>query len=122
MLTCFNGTSWKFRNLKCCFAMCRPTFCEIIKKKSSGSYSGVPYACTLGNCLLWVFYGLPIITQNNILVITINGFGVGLESLYLLIFILCSKGKVRVRIHLIMNVNARLPPSLLLLTSNTIEI
>ncbi|MCO5601890.1 hypothetical protein L7F22_056016 [Adiantum nelumboides] len=73
-----------------------PTFVDICKKKSTGSYSGVPYLCSLANCLIWVFYGLPIITHNLILVITINGFGVFMEALYLLIYVPFARGKVKV--------------------------
>jgi len=79
-----------------------PTFCEIVKKRSIGSYSAVPYVCSLGNCLIWVFYGLPIITPNLILVITINGFGVVMETLYLLIYIPCAQRKVKVKILIIL--------------------
>lgn len=79
-----------------------PTFCEIVKKRSVGSYSAVPYVCSLGNCLIWVFYGLPIITPNLILVITINGFGVAMETLYLLIYIPCAQRKVKVKILIIL--------------------
>ncbi|KAH7289086.1 hypothetical protein KP509_31G056600 [Ceratopteris richardii] len=74
-----------------------PTFFEIWRKKSSGSYSGVPYVSSLANCLLWVFYGLPILTQGLVLVITINGFGVVLESIYLAIFVPFSHGRERMR-------------------------
>ncbi|KAI5060231.1 hypothetical protein GOP47_0024651, partial [Adiantum capillus-veneris] len=78
-----------------------PTFYEICKKKSTGSFSGVPYLCSLANCLIWVFYGLPIITHNLILVITINGFGVFMESLYLLVYVPFAQGKNKMKMLVI---------------------
>lgn len=56
-----------------------------------------PYLATLLNCMLWVFYGIPIVHPNSILVVTINGIGLLVEGTYLLIFFLYSPNKKRVR-------------------------
>ncbi|EFJ14712.1 hypothetical protein SELMODRAFT_423460 [Selaginella moellendorffii] len=63
-----------------------PTFWRIINSRDTGSFSPVPYACTLLNCLLWFFYGLPAVTSNNTLIVTINAAGIILECIYLIVF------------------------------------
>ena len=55
-----------------------------------------PYLATLMNCLLWLFYGLPIVHPNSLLVITINSIGIIIETIYLSIFFLYSHPKKRV--------------------------
>ncbi|XP_024533218.1 putative bidirectional sugar transporter SWEET7d [Selaginella moellendorffii] len=68
------------------FLVSRPTFWRIINSRDTGSFSPVPYACTLLNCLLWFFYGLPAVTSNNTLIVTINAAGIILECIYLIVF------------------------------------
>ena len=53
------------------------------------------------NCLLWCFYGLPIVHPHSLLVITINGTGLVFETIYLSIFLIYSDAKQRVKIALI---------------------
>ncbi|XP_077244056.1 nodulin MtN3 family protein isoform X1 [Tasmannia lanceolata] len=74
-----------------------PTFITIIKKRAVEQYSPEPYLATLVNCMLWVFYGLPIVHPNSILVSTINGVGVLLEAVYLTIFFIFSGQKLRMK-------------------------
>ncbi|MQL70873.1 hypothetical protein Taro_003210 [Colocasia esculenta] len=64
-----------------------PTFCEIWRKKAVEDFSPIPYLATLLNCMLWVFYGTPVVHPHSLLVITINSIGLVLESIYLIIFI-----------------------------------
>lgn len=64
-----------------------PTFYKIVKRRSTEEFSGLPYVCTLFNCLLWVLYGMPFIKPHSILILTINGFGIALELFYILIFL-----------------------------------
>ncbi|KMS97571.1 hypothetical protein BVRB_5g125950 [Beta vulgaris subsp. vulgaris] len=78
-----------------------PTFIGICKKKTVEQYSPVPYLATFVNCMLWVVYGLPIIHPNSILVVTINGAGFFIELLYLILFVLYSDKKNRLKIVLI---------------------
>jgi solute carrier family 50 protein (sugar transporter) len=56
-----------------------------------------PYLATLLNCMLWVFYGLPIVHPNSILVVTINGVGLVVEGIYLIIYFIYAPSKKRVR-------------------------
>ncbi|XP_021718955.1 bidirectional sugar transporter SWEET6b-like [Chenopodium quinoa] len=74
-----------------------PTFLRIIKNKSVEEFKPDPYLCTVLNCLCWCLYGLPVVHPNNILVTTINGIGLGIELIYLVIFfIYASKPKRKV--------------------------
>lgn len=78
-----------------------PTFVTIMKKKAVEKYSPVPYLATLMNCMLWCFYGLPFVTPNSLLVITINVAGLIFESIYLTIFLIYSDAKQRAKIIMI---------------------
>ncbi|KAL1200368.1 Bidirectional sugar transporter SWEET8 [Cardamine amara subsp. amara] len=62
------------------------TFYRIIKKKSVEEFQYVPYITTVMNCMLWVFYGLPVVHKDSILVSTINGIGLVIEAIYLIIY------------------------------------
>ncbi|WOL02911.1 bidirectional sugar transporter SWEET6a-like [Canna indica] len=75
-----------------------PTFIAIIKKKSVEQFSPVPYLATLLNCMLWVFYGLPIVHPNSLLVVTINGTGLVLEGIYLTIFFIYAPRNGRLKV------------------------
>jgi len=76
--------------------VCRPTFYRICKAKDVEEFKADPYLATLLNCMLWVFYGIPIVHPNSILVVTINGIGLVIEAAYLIIFFIYSDNKKRV--------------------------
>lgn len=75
----------------------RPTFWKIWKRKAVEDFSPVPYLATLLNCALWVFYGMPFVHPNSLLIVTINGFGFVVEALYIIMFLIYGKRKIRVR-------------------------
>ncbi|KZV41762.1 hypothetical protein F511_22573 [Dorcoceras hygrometricum] len=50
------------------------------------------------NCLLAAWYGLPMISEDNLLVSIINGSGAMIEAIYVLIFILFAPKKERGKI------------------------
>ncbi|KAK4728925.1 hypothetical protein R3W88_021913 [Solanum pinnatisectum] len=77
------------------------TFVRIWKSKSVEQFSPVPYLATFINCGLWVMYGLPWVTPNSLLVITINGTGLGIEIVYLTLFLLYSDRKQRTKVIII---------------------
>lgn len=54
--------------------------------KKVEEYKADPYLATVLNCALWVFYGLPIVHPDSLLVITINATGLAIELFYLSIF------------------------------------
>uniref|UniRef100_A0A0D9XBQ3 Bidirectional sugar transporter SWEET n=1 Tax=Leersia perrieri TaxID=77586 RepID=A0A0D9XBQ3_9ORYZ len=72
-----------------------PTMCKIFKKKDVEEFSPDPYLATFLNCMMWVFYGLPFVHPNSILVVTINGIGLLIEAIYLTIFFVYSNNKIR---------------------------
>ncbi|CAN1187494.1 Putative bidirectional sugar transporter SWEET7d [Linum perenne] len=76
-----------------------PTFWRIIKKKDVEEFQPYPYIAAVMNCMTWVLYGLPFITPNSILVITINAIGLLIEFIYLSIFMIYdrkNKGRKKV--------------------------
>ncbi|CAN4077522.1 unnamed protein product [Withania somnifera] len=77
------------------------TFVRIWKSKSVEQFSPIPYLATFINCGLWVLYGLPWVQPHSILVITINGTGLGIEIVYLMLFLLYSDRKQRIQVILI---------------------
>lgn len=60
----------------------------IIRKKSTEEFSCVPYITALVNCLLYTWYGLPVVScgWENFPVVTINGLGILLEFSFILIY------------------------------------
>ncbi|KAI3804492.1 hypothetical protein L1987_26068 [Smallanthus sonchifolius] len=83
------------------FLSTMPTFYRILKKGSVEQYSPVPYLASFFNCGLWVLYGMPFVHPHSLLVVTTNGAGVGIEIGYLVIFLVCSDTRKRLRVALI---------------------
>lgn len=54
------------------------TFMKVIKEKSVGQYSCTPYLIALFNCLVYTWYGFPVVSNGweNFLVSTVNGVGI----------------------------------------------
>lgn len=77
--------------------MYRPTFWRIIKRKSVEEFQPYIYIFTCLNCICWVIYGLPVVHPDSILVVTINGVGLGITLIYLTIYCIYdheNKGRV----------------------------
>ncbi|XP_022751899.1 bidirectional sugar transporter SWEET7b-like [Durio zibethinus] len=80
-----------------------PTFYRIHKKKAVEEFQPYPYLCTVLNCVFWMFYGLPIVKKDNILVLTINTIGLTIELIYLTIYwIYANDKKKRARVGYIL--------------------
>ncbi|XP_026658741.2 bidirectional sugar transporter SWEET3b isoform X3 [Phoenix dactylifera] len=64
------------------------TFQRVIRKRSTEEFSCIPYITALLNCLLYTWYGLPIVSRGweNFPVITINGLGILLETSFIFIY------------------------------------
>jgi len=77
-----------------------PTFVQIWKKGSVEHYSPAPYLATLINCLIWTFYGLPMVHPHSTLVLTINGSGITIELAYIILFFIFSDRKKRLKVLL----------------------
>ncbi|CAJ1946769.1 unnamed protein product [Sphenostylis stenocarpa] len=80
-----------------------PTFYGIVKKKSVEEFKPDPYIATVLNCAFWVFYGMPFVHPNTILVLTINSVGLVFEFFYLTIYYIyaTNKGRKKVLIFLL---------------------
>lgn len=61
-------------------------------------FSPTPYLATFLNCALWVFYGLPLVHPDALLVLTINAVGVVFETTFLAIFFLYSPQQLRLKV------------------------
>ncbi|XP_058100216.1 bidirectional sugar transporter SWEET3b-like [Magnolia sinica] len=64
------------------------TFKRVIRKGSTEEFSCVPYIIALCNCLLYTWYGLPIVSVGweNFPIISINGIGILLEISFIFIY------------------------------------
>ncbi|GLJ52633.1 hypothetical protein SUGI_1120280 [Cryptomeria japonica] len=75
-------------------------FRRVMKKKTTGEISGMPYAIGLFNCLIYTLYGFPLISNEweNALVMGTNALGFLLQfclcTIYLLVAPLRSKGRM----------------------------
>ncbi|XP_010678743.2 bidirectional sugar transporter SWEET5 [Beta vulgaris subsp. vulgaris] len=83
-----------------------PTFWRIIKNKSVEQFKPDPYVATILNCAMWILYGLPFVHPNNILVATINGIGLFIELVYVIIFLIYSDGLKRRKITIALFIEA----------------
>ncbi|XP_047155707.1 bidirectional sugar transporter SWEET17 [Vigna umbellata] len=72
-----------------------PTFWKIAKHGSTEDFSCLPYICTLLNCFLWTYYG--IIKAGEYLVATVNGFGILVETIYIILFLVYAPKGIRAR-------------------------
>ncbi|KAL2492726.1 Bidirectional sugar transporter SWEET5 [Abeliophyllum distichum] len=75
-----------------------PTFVKIGKARSVQSFKPDPYVATVLNCAMWVFYGLPFVHPDSLLVVTINGVGFLIEITYVTIFFIFSNWAMRKKI------------------------
>uniref|UniRef100_A0A0D9UYD8 Bidirectional sugar transporter SWEET n=2 Tax=Leersia perrieri TaxID=77586 RepID=A0A0D9UYD8_9ORYZ len=64
------------------------TFRRVVKKGSVEEFSCVPYILALFNCLLYTWYGLPVVSSGweNSTVSSINGLGILLEIAFISIY------------------------------------
>lgn len=75
------------------------TFRRVIKKRATEDFSGVPYLIALFNCLLYSYYGSPLISNewDNLVVMVVNMIGLVLECFFIAIYITFSPPKIRVK-------------------------
>ncbi|KAL1301317.1 bidirectional sugar transporter SWEET10 [Arachis hypogaea] len=82
-----------------------PTFYRIYKKKTTEGFQAIPYITALFSSTLWIYYA--IFVKDATFLITINTFGIVIESIYLAIFLIYSTKKARlstIKIILLLNV------------------
>ncbi|PNX89750.1 bidirectional sugar transporter sweet10-like protein [Trifolium pratense] len=71
-----------------------PTFYTIFKKKSAEGYQSLPYVVALFSAMLWIYYAF-VKREAALLLITINTFGIIVESAYLIVFLIYATKKSR---------------------------
>ncbi|KAL5571728.1 hypothetical protein UlMin_021325 [Ulmus minor] len=69
---------------------------KIIRRKAVEKFMPDAYLETVLNCLLWVFFGMPFVQPDSLLVVTINSVGLVLELIYLAIFFIYATDNGRV--------------------------
>lgn len=76
------------------------TFAAVIRQRSVGKYSCLPYTIALFNCLVYSWYGLPVVScqWENFLLVPINGVGVLLELSFLLIYFKFSSSNTKKKV------------------------
>ncbi|KNA07420.1 hypothetical protein SOVF_171620 [Spinacia oleracea] len=70
------------------------TFKRIVENRSTENFESVPYICTLLNSCLWTYYG---IIKPELLVSTINGFGVFVEIIYVILFLIFAPRRMKMK-------------------------
>ncbi|XP_019160663.1 PREDICTED: bidirectional sugar transporter SWEET4-like isoform X4 [Ipomoea nil] len=78
-----------------------PTIVKIWKKKSVEQYSAAPYLATFLNCGIWVLYATPSVHPNSFFLMTINGAGMAIDTVFLLVFLFFSDKNKRFKVGLI---------------------
>lgn len=75
------------------------TFSRVIRKRSTEEFSCVPYIVALSNCLLYTWYGLPVVSYRweNLPVITINGLGIILELSFIFIYLWFAQTRAKIK-------------------------
>lgn len=74
------------------------TFKRIVRKRSTEQFSSMPYVIALVNCLLSVWYSLPFVSPDNLLLTIVSSIGVVMEATYVLIFLIFAPKKEKAKI------------------------
>ncbi|XP_021902814.1 bidirectional sugar transporter SWEET2 [Carica papaya] len=74
-----------------------PTFRRIIRNQSTEQFSGLPYIYALLNCLICLWYGTPLVSSDNVMVVTVNSIGAAFQLVYIVIFITCAEKQKKIR-------------------------
>ncbi|XP_021775815.1 bidirectional sugar transporter SWEET12-like [Chenopodium quinoa] len=71
-----------------------PTFYRIYKKKSTEEFQSIPYVIAFFSCILWLLYAF--VKTDVIFLVTINSFGLFIETIYIAIFLVYANKKTRI--------------------------
>ncbi|KAJ6724672.1 RAG1-ACTIVATING PROTEIN 1 [Salix viminalis] len=74
-----------------------PTYRRIIRNRSTEQFSGLPYIYALMNCLICMWYGTPLVSADNLLLVTVNSFGAVFQLAYTILFIIYAERRIKVR-------------------------
>ncbi|KAM5571586.1 bidirectional sugar transporter SWEET12-like [Rosa sericea] len=81
-----------------------PTFFRVYKKKSTEGFQSVPYIFALFSATIWIYYAS--LKSDEMLLITINGFGCVIETIYIAMYITYAPKQARVNtLRLLLLVN-----------------
>ncbi|KAK9084258.1 hypothetical protein Scep_030729 [Stephania cephalantha] len=78
------------------------TFWRIFQRKSTEDFDSLPYICTFLNSSLWTYYG--IIKPGAILVATVNSFGVLVETIFIVMFLIYAPAKMKARTGILVSI------------------
>ncbi|XP_054814639.1 bidirectional sugar transporter SWEET2-like isoform X2 [Prosopis cineraria] len=73
------------------------TFKRIIRNGSTEMFSGLPYIYALLNCLISMWYGSPLISSDNMMVMSVNSVGAVFQFVYIIVFIVHAENAKKVR-------------------------
>ncbi|KAK5831275.1 hypothetical protein PVK06_015070 [Gossypium arboreum] len=73
-----------------------PTFRRIIRNESTEMFSGMPYIYALLNCLICLWYGMPIVSPGIILMATVNSIGAIFQLIYISVFVVYAEKPMKV--------------------------
>ncbi|KAL9323335.1 hypothetical protein ACSQ67_008192 [Phaseolus vulgaris] len=112
MVYCFGSSQhyWHHRNVISFGLFFSPA------EKSVEEFKPDPYIATVLNCAFWVFYGMPFVHPNSLLVVTINGVGLVFEFVYLAIFFIYATNKGRRKMSLLLLIEAIFFAAIILVT------
>ncbi|KAK4482604.1 hypothetical protein RD792_009768 [Penstemon davidsonii] len=71
-----------------------PTFYKIYKKKSSEGFHAIPYSVAFFSASLLLYYAF--LKKNEYMIISINGFGCFIETIYLLMYLIYAPKKNKI--------------------------
>ncbi|KAH7513383.1 hypothetical protein FEM48_Zijuj12G0194200 [Ziziphus jujuba var. spinosa] len=78
------------------------TFWQIIKQGSTEEFESLPYICTFLSSFLWVYYGIT--KPDGLLIATVNGFGVLVETVYIALFLFYAPAKMKVKTGILVGI------------------
>ncbi|XP_076960522.1 bidirectional sugar transporter SWEET5-like [Bidens hawaiensis] len=88
------------------FLSSAPTFIKIMKAKSVQAFRPDPYVATILNCAMWMFYSLPTVHPDSLLLFTINCAGFSIEVVFIIIFLAYSTWSDRKKIIIVLIIEA----------------
>ncbi|GMI82269.1 hypothetical protein like AT3G14770 [Hibiscus trionum] len=74
-----------------------PTFRRIIRNGSTEQFSGMPYIYAFLNCLICLWYGMPLVSPGIILVATVNSIGAIFQLIYIIIFVVYAEKPMKLK-------------------------
>ncbi|GLU06034.1 hypothetical protein SLE2022_231000 [Rubroshorea leprosula] len=77
------------------------TFIRICKKKAVEQFSPTPYLVTLMNQMVWTLFAMPWVHPNSTLVLTISATGVIIALFLVILFLIYSDRKKRLKVGLV---------------------